>query len=557
MASACARIPAHLLAGVLFLSTKRIRAAFGGWSGYALTMGVLTLSLTASHTVARELSGYETDREKFFRILLHDDRNSYYIISTDAGGQWSDTALKSSGVSSYSFNLVSNYYITHNGFSGKRRQINRTRQLNSLFFDLDCHAIQGQACDAAIKEALDRIHAAVSQAVLPMPSITVDSGRGVHLYYVLERSIPYRFTGSTEPNEKGIAFFQRVQNQLADVLEEVLQGVAGIEVDRAVFDHTRVSRIPDTYNPKAGRFARLVSTQEAFYHLPDLASYKPARKRQSVLPAQPSAKRSRAVVMNFHPLMMSRLNKVAELQAYRNFNCEGSRELMCFVYYNTAVQIYSREDARERLVAFNALFKAPLPASELNGIVKAVSEVTNVKGEKGYYILKADTLVRLLSLTEQEMLDLHFFSSKRMVERMEAKRRTKEKREQRDSRIIELYRSGVMTQREIGEAVGCTERTVHSVLKAAGLTRRNKTTATHKRTSLRELAKRALNGGTRRSQLSFSTNGAGSIFRTRRTEIFWRPCLKNVVGQSIFYWSCCSFGLGSSFGPPPSNGFSP
>ena len=532
------------------------------------------MSLTASHTVAHELPGYETDREKFFRILLHDDRSSYYIISTDAGGKWFDAAYKSSGILAYPFNPVSNYYITHNGFSGKRRQTNRTRQLNSLFFDLDCHGAQGSACDAAIDATLERIQSAVSQDILPIPTITVNSGRGVHLYYVLERSIPYRFKGSTEPNEKGVAFFQRVQNQLADVLEDVLDGVAGIEVDRAVFDHTRVSRIPGTFNQKAGRFARLVNAQETFYHLPDLATYKPAREQHvasktarnlhSTLSAMPAVKRKPAIVMNFHPLMMSRLNKVTELQAYRKYDCEGSRELMCFVYYNTAVQIYSKEDAWVRLEAFNAQFKDPLPVSELNGIVKTVSGVTNVKGEKGYYLLKADTLVRLLSLSEQEMVDLNFFSSKRMVERMEAKRKTKEKRDQRNSRIVELYRSGAMTQREVAEAVGCTERTVHSVLKAAGLTRRYKASRPSSSASLRDLAGKVL-AQKARFNGSFSAETQRFIFRIHRTEKIWRPCLEKrseVKGSLGVLLSPGDFGSNFSFGslrfcPPPLDGLSP
>ena len=69
------------------------------------------------------------------------------------------------------------------------------------------------------------------------------------------------------------------------------------------------------------------------------------------------------------------------------------------------------------------------------------------------------------------MLDLHFFASKRMVERMEAKRKTKERRNQRDERILELYQKGGMTQQELAQAVECSPRTVSSVLRKAGLTR--------------------------------------------------------------------------------------
>jgi len=442
-----------------------------GGSGYALTPWSITLSSYGAHTAVLEAPVFESDREKFFRILLHDDRNSFYVISTDDGGSWTDIALRSDAIAHYPFNLVSNYYITHNGFTGKRRLSVRTRQLNALFFDLDCHDVPLPACERLIEEILNRLNHAVLTAVLPKPTMIVNSGRGVHLYYVLERSIPYRFRGTGEVNEKGVSFFGHVQGQLADILDEILVDVDGVSVDRAVFDHTRVSRIPDTYNTKAGRHARLVSAVEAYYNLSELSSYKPLAPAR-VAPELPQKNQNkRAVILKFDRLMMSRLNKIAELQAYRQYNCEGNRELMCFVYYNTAVQIYSKDDAWRSLQSFNARFNKPLCNSELRGIQKSVSNVVNVKGERGYYILSASKVIECLTMTKKEMEDTHFFASKRVIDRLEAKRKTKEKRDARDERIVSLFKRGNMSKKEVAAEVGCSERTVHSVLKAAGLTK--------------------------------------------------------------------------------------
>ena len=423
------------------------------------------------HTAVLEAPAFESDREKFFRILLHDDRNSFYILSTDHGGTWSDIALKSDAIARYSFNQGSNYYITHNGFTGKRRLSVRTRQLNALFFDLDCHEAPLSVCERLIDDALTRLDNAIQTAVLPKPTMIVNSGRGLHLYYVLDRSIPYRFRNTGEVNEKGVSFFGHVQGQIADVLDEILADMEGISVDRAVFDHTRVSRIPDTFNTKAGRRARLVSAAEAYYNLSELSSYKPSSPVH-VAPLLPQKREGRrGVIIKFDRLMMSRLNKIAELQAYRQYDCEGTRELMCFVYYNTAVQIYSKEDAWERLQSFNGKFTKPLGNSELLGIKRSVSNVLNVKGEKGYYILSANKIIECLAMTKKEIEDTHFFASKRLIDRLEAKRRTKEKREARNERIVALFKGGNMTKKEVATEVGCSERTVHSVLKAAGLTK--------------------------------------------------------------------------------------
>lgn len=459
-----------------------------GGSGYALTPWSITLSSYGAHTAAFEAPTFESDREKFFRILLHDDRNSFYVLSTDDGGTWTDIALKSDAIAHYPFNLVSNYYITHNGFTGKRRLSVRTRQLNALFFDLDCHDVPLSACERLIEEILSRLNHAVQTAVLPKPTMIVNSGRGVHLYYVLDRSIPYRFRSTGEVNEKGVSFFGHVQGQLADVLDEILGDVDGVSVDRAVFDHTRVSRIPDTYNTKAGRHARLVSAVEAYYNLSELSSYKPLAPAQIASGLPQKKQNNRPVIIKFDRLMMSRLNKVAELQAYRQYDCEGNRELMCFVYYNTAVQIYGKENAWRNLQSFNAKFNKPLPNSELLGIQRSVSNVLNVKGERGYYILSASKVIECLALTKEEIEDTHFFASKRVTDRLEAKRRTKEKRDARDERIVSLFKSGNMSKKEVAAEVGCSERTVHSVLKAAGLTKVYETSHKKKAAALRNIS---------------------------------------------------------------------
>lgn len=412
-------------------------------------------------------SPVESEQETFFKVLLHDDRGSHYIVSTDASGSWKDAAFKRDDLERLVFNSRANYYVTHNGFDWKRRQTERVRQLNALFFDLDCHGANELECDMLTDQAIVLIEKAVSVGTLPRPNLVVASGRGIHVYYVLERSIPFRCKRGGEKNEKGIALFKRVQAQLADVLAEVIAELHGMTVDQAVFDVTRVARIPGTFNTRAHRYAFLVFSWEGYYHLPALAFYKPSKQESS----PSSGTRKPAIILNYQPLMMARLNKLMELQEYRGFDCEGTRELMCFVFYNTAVQIYSRSDAAERLKAFNGRFKKALPPSELDGVTKTVDEVVNVRGEKGHYILKAESLVRLLALTKEEMDELNFFASKRLIERMEAKRKTKERREARNQRIASLYRSG-KTQREVAAMVGCCLRTVQSVLKALGISKR-------------------------------------------------------------------------------------
>ncbi len=454
------------------------------------------MSPVGAHSEALQAPVSESSREKFFRVLFHDDRNSNYIVFSDAGGGFSNTALKVNSLAGFPFDGRSNYYITHNGFAGKRRLSERTRQLNAIFIDIDCHREPSQAKrEHLIGLIQERLAACVLEDRLPMPTLIVDSGRGVQLYYVLRRSVPYRFRGEGAVNKDGVSFYEDIQRRLADAIEDLMGGLDLVDVDRKVFDHSRVGRIPDTFNTKAGRCARLVNACETYYDLPLLAAYCPAKKKPAV-PAEAPKKSKPAFVMKFNALMMSRLNKILELQEYRNFDCEGNRELMCFVYYNTAVQIYDLEGARTRLAQFNSRFLKPLASGEIKGVIASVDRVKNVKGEKGHYVLSVSKVIELLGLSDEEITATNFFMSKRMTERLEAKFKTKAKRDARNERIVALCKAGTMTQQQIADEVGCSVRTVRSVIKEAGLARHIATgarkAAAKPRTTLKEAAKTAL-----------------------------------------------------------------
>ena len=67
-------------------------------------------------------------------------------------------------------------------------------------------------------------------------------------------------------------------------------------------------------------------------------------------------------------------------------------------------------------------------------------------------------------MTLEEEVAINFFESKRSVLRKEAKRITKEKRDQRNARIVTLYRQGSHTYASIAKQVMCSVRTVATVI---------------------------------------------------------------------------------------------
>ena len=421
----------------------------------------------------------QSPAQKFFQMLTHDDRSSFYCIAQrNAAGVWNESFVSAQKLAGYSlFDDTSDWYVSRNGFTQRSRKAERLRQINAFMFDLDCHgageavgaeggaagaagagAVRAGASEAraAVAQGIRALERAVQRCVLPEPTMVVDTGRGLHVYYVLDHSLSYRLKGS-HFNEKGISFFRAVEKKLLGALRFALSGVPALEPDTAVFDFSRVGRIPGTYNVSAGCFSRLVHCSEQFYGLAQLsqacdvaahsyASDSPAfgegesSTHSSSLPA--SHQKTRFVV--FDKLSLSRVGKIQKLQEIRGYDCKGNRELMCFCFYNAAVQVYSnKNDAYEQLAQFNAKFHEPLSVTVLNEIVRSVGKV-------GFYKMSAATIVDKLKMTSREIELTAFFESRRMIERQKAKQVTAEKRLARNVRILALYA-------QIGRA-SCRER---------------------------------------------------------------------------------------------------
>ena len=165
------------------------------------------------------------------------------------------------------------------------RKSEQVRQLNTLFFDLDCHDRDLQETRAIVSQTLDTLKQAVGGGALPQPTMTIDTGRGVQLFYILTRSIPYRVSANGQVNIKSVKLFENVQKRMASLLDSVVSSIRGISVDRATFDVSRVSRIPGTFNAKARRYASLCDYSfDALYSLSKLSGLIPHA------PSNPTAK---------------------------------------------------------------------------------------------------------------------------------------------------------------------------------------------------------------------------------------------------------------------------
>ena len=409
------------------------------------------------------------ETREFFEVLTHDDRHSRYVVASNRNGQWSETSVyaEALGMNDYSSTEYS-YYVTRNGFNGRRRESNRCRQINAMMFDLDCHAGNHQSI---LPTLIRRIVSLISEDAIPEPNLFVATGRGLQLYFVMERSTPYRVSGGKH-NERGLEFFHDVERGLSALIEERVKDIPGVELDKSVYDLARVGRIPGSYNSKAHARCELINAHRRYYSLSDLKRYTaqtngPVVKRQH-------RKRKHAPIGPDGHLLRSRKEALERLQKHRGSGCIGSRENMCFIYYNTATQLYGPDDAYALLAEFNAGFEKPLPESDMAQIKRTVDSVViqygKHKGETGFYPLSTTSISEKLHLTKQEIVELGFFTTRRSIKRKAARERTRQRREARDNRICELYAMGYK-QKQVASMCGCSLRTVKAVTKREKIAR--------------------------------------------------------------------------------------
>jgi len=134
-------------------------------------------------------------------------------------------------------------YVTPNSFSAHSRKKDYASYSRSFFIDLDVN--HGTVCYTSKQEALQALSAFVSEADLP-PPVRLDSGTGVHAYWLFEEDV-------------NIYEWQAYAQKFKDYCVG-----RGLKIDPSVTaDACRIMRCPNTYNYKTDppKLARLLDEE--------------------------------------------------------------------------------------------------------------------------------------------------------------------------------------------------------------------------------------------------------------------------------------------------------
>ena len=424
----------------------------------------------------------------FLNTLLRDDRNSFYSLSEMSDKGWRDLLLSKVALLrkvARGLAATSAWYVSRNGFTSRNRASANARQINAFMFDIDVH----NESKVSPADLFDKLTSLVNNNDLAEPTMVVDTGRGLHVYYVLDNSISTRCANG-KANDKLVSWFKDIESRMAITFESHFCDMDGVDVDAAVYDLARVARIPGTYNAKAQRYARLLKADGP---TPSLAELSKAFIDTLFKPKAPRRRRMTNNSTIYVAAQAQRARKIEMLQALRGAGCKGTRELMCFLHYNACAQAYDRELAAQKTIAFNEQFDTPLPLAEVRQAIRSVDSVELTygpyRGQSGFYPISNAKLCNLLNVSADENTVINFTGNTAKARaRAERKLQTARKREHRNKRIKDLKASG-HTNREIAREVGVSLRTVVTVTNTtqSHLSTTHAVTSSHMTTQLNAL----------------------------------------------------------------------
>lgn len=354
-----------------------------------------------------------------------------------------------------------------------KRDSSHLHAITCIYLDLDYHKGSAGELESRINHTSKVLEASYEEGLLPKPTMITETGRGLGIFYVLSRSV-----ANTEKTQKQIRFWKYLCSEFTKKYNKILSSASEpcLEIDGSVTgDTARIVRLPGTRNLKAGRTCRVQVNDDLFgvplyYSLQELASY---IEGYGVYDAGAFREKRRQLkrnkTVNFtefkNPVLFERLKELERCQKLWKHKKESRRELLCFIYFNTARCLVGKTEAYRMMKEFNEGFDYPISLKELEPIIK----------QKTIYKFKDETLLDKLDLTEEENAYVGFGISLKEIKRQQIKEENQKNRRERNEAVIShVVQHPDDTYEEVAALFGVSLRTVKNILKDADVHRYQK-----------------------------------------------------------------------------------
>lgn len=338
-------------------------------------------------------------------------------------------------------------YITPNTIYLPKRRIENIRQFRALYIDLDSTEGDQLYISYLIFELAEN-------GEIPKPSMIVDSGRGIHLYWKIKNA-PYQ----------ALCTWQ----QLEDFLYYKLKKYGA---DGRALDAVRVLRMPGTINSKNNKECRVLYIDEDLeYSMYDLREkyleYKPKQLEFEQTKKKTNSKVINNKFFNSYSLHMARSEDIETLCKLRNYDMHEYRcrnmAVHCYAYWRGLV-VRDIEVLEKEVIEFNNALTKPLKETEIKAILRCIPNVIDkfiqyendiksgvkrrvskgMRDKEGYWY-KNETLIERLNITSREQIHLKTIIG---TEEKYRRRREKDNEYQKAKQKAERRNEEGLTQRE-------------------------------------------------------------------------------------------------------------
>lgn len=348
------------------------------------------------------------DKCKKHLEILHKESKGYITIASKnpVYKQWhykSEEILENSEII---LNQI-NTYVSQNTFYKPQRRIENIKELRAIYIDIDCHKTKYS------KEAVQYfLENDLYGYKIPRPNFLIDSGRGLY-YVLLIKPVP----------SMAMPLWYAVQRYLYNQLKEY-------GADACALDPTRVLRVVGTINSKSNSFVEILDMYDYEYTLREI--------QEGFLPEisdkrEKKKGRPKKIVSLYteYSLYYARILDITKICELRDYDVKGHRELILFLYrYFTCCFTQDSEEALQKVLELNSMFKEPLPINEVKTDTRSAERAYV---EKKYKYTNAK-LIKILDITLEEQMHLKTIISgkekyRRSADEQKAKKKAKRRNE--------------------------------------------------------------------------------------------------------------------------------
>lgn len=385
------------------------------------------------------------EQTAFLNLLCKGPECGNIIKYSIAGKKVKKTCASSRTEALVSTTNNGNTYVTVNSFSGVKRKNSNLFAINGIFIDIDGHNLKPDEIEQAKVNTVSIINNAIKEGRLCNYTAMTDSGRGIGLLFLYDRSISAH--GNTE---RQIKFHKSLYNKMIKLIEKLLNEYNGVmlSVDKGVKDAARLCGLPGTYNYNARAYRKNIkinpNARYSLSQIADICGFEPTKKQK---------KKANKDMKNVEGLGQSRADKLRRLQASRK-DWQGYHHLLCFIYYNTVKLYMDESEAAAALEEFNWNFADyGIDRVEIKGIIRSS------KGNGAAYCFTNAYIMNSLNLNEREAAEFKFETAEsRELKKIE----TLKKKLARDKMVVHAILS-CETYNEVVCLTGVALRTVKRI----------------------------------------------------------------------------------------------